>query len=110
MPPCVFCEIVAGRAPAHWAANVPGVVAIVPLRPVTPGHLLFLPKVHVRDAFEDPAITGQVMEAACRYAASGSANLITSVGEAATQTVFHLHVHVVPRRAGDSLSLPWTER
>jgi histidine triad (HIT) family protein len=40
----------------------------------------------------------------------GDANLITSVGSAATQTVFHLHVHVVPRRAGDGLALPWTSQ
>lgn len=107
-PSCVFCAIVAGKAPAHWAANVDGAAAIVPLNPVTPGHLLFLPKVHVRDAFEDPAITSKVMEAACRYAAQEAANIITSVGSAATQTVFHLHIHVVPRKPGDGLALPWT--
>lgn len=104
---CVFCDIIANKAPAQWVANVGGAVAIVPLNPVTPGHVLFMPKVHVRDAFESPAITGEVMEAACRYAAQDNANIITSVGAAATQTVFHLHIHIVPRFAGDRLALPW---
>jgi histidine triad (HIT) family protein len=81
-----------------------------PRHPVTPGHLLVIPMHHVPSAVYDPEATGVVFEAAAAVLAmSGKpGNLITSVGAAATQTVQHLHVHVVPRREGDGLHLPWT--
>ena len=87
------------------------VFIIEPLNPVTPGHVLAIPDRHVMDADAYPFITGDVFAAAAWYARKinlESYNLITSVGEAATQSVFHLHVHVVPRREGDGLALPWT--
>ena len=111
---CVFCEIVAGRAPAQIVSDGADAIAIVPLNPVVSGHVLVIPKDHVADAAEDPALTGDVMEMAAAYAKRrlgvlyGSFNLITSVGAPATQTVMHLHVHLVPRREGDGLALPWT--
>lgn len=105
---CVFCRIVAGTAPATVVEDWPDAMAIVPLDPVTPGHLLLLPKRHVRDFTEDPQVSAAVMARAAELAVS-PANLITSAGSEATQTVWHLHLHVVPRRAGDGLALPWTE-
>lgn len=109
---CVFCEIVAGQSPADVVLDAPDVLGIVPLSPVTPGHVIFLPKVHVSDATDDPAVTGYTMEAASLYgkdkASSDSMNFITSVGEDATQSVYHLHIHLVPRRDCDLLPLPWT--
>lgn len=87
----------------------PGALAIVPRDPVIDGHVIVLPKAHVSDARTDPSLTGYVMTCAAVYAPDG-ANLITSIGRAATQTVMHLHVHVVPRRDGDQLSLPWDRR
>lgn len=111
---CPFCDIVAGTAPAEILGGYggvsvrPGAVVIRPLEPVTEGHVLVIPTVHVRDAVADPDVTGQVMACAAEWAESvGSCNIITSVGPAATQSVWHLHVHVVPRRAGDGLLLPW---
>lgn len=114
---CVFCEIVAGRAPAkHYGAWISSVV-IEPLNPVTPGHLLVIPRRHVADAIEDPATTSTTMHDAAMVVTAArfahreeyeSVNLITSVGEPATQSVFHLHVHIVPRRRGDGLMLPWS--
>ena len=85
-------------------------VAFEPLNPVTDGHLLVLPRQHVADAFEDPAVTAEVMRAAASIARDQykSVNLITSVGAPATQTVWHLHVHIVPRHTNDGLRLPWT--
>lgn len=113
--PCVFCEILAGREPADFVPltrHLPGVKAIVPLGPVVPGHVLFLPEVHVADAAEKPFITADVMAAAAAYAQDRGRpfNLITSAGGEATQTVFHLHIHYVPRACGDGLALPWTNR
>jgi len=104
---CVFCEIVARRTPATIVAEWPGALAIQPLNPVTRGHLLVIPRQHVADALEDPSVTAATFLCAALIA-DRPVNLITSAGSVATQTVFHLHVHVVPRRAGDGLTLPWT--
>lgn len=86
-------------------------VAFEPLNPVTPGHLLVIPRAHISSAFADPRAAGSALRFA-GYLANrldiGAANFITSAGKAATQTVFHLHVHIVPRREGDGLALPWT--
>ena len=86
-------------------------VAFQPLSPVTPGHFLVVPRRHVSSAFASPAEAGRALQFAGYLANQmnlGAANFITSAGRDATQTVFHLHVHVVPRRAGDGLALPWT--
>lgn len=111
MSDCVFCAIVRGDSPATFVARWPEVVAIRPLRPVVEGHVLVLPTTHVRDAAADPDVTAVTMHAAASLAVSlmpGDFNVITSAGVAATQTVFHLHVHLVPRSVGDGLALPWT--
>lgn len=106
---CPFCEIVAGRAPAAVVREWSDALAIVPLGPVTDGHLIVLPKAHVPDA-RDPLYASMVIYRAAELAAEfhPSFNLITSVGREATQSVFHLHLHIVPRRVGDGLPLPWT--
>ncbi|MPZ27527.1 MAG: HIT domain-containing protein [Micromonosporaceae bacterium] len=104
---CVFCQIVARRAPAQIIHEWPDALAIVPLQPVAPGHLLVLPVQHVRDFMADPAVTAAVALRAAEIA-HRPCNLIASAGGAATQTVWHLHLHVVPRRSGDGLALPWS--
>ena len=111
MSECVFCEIVAKRAPAMIVDEWDDAIAIVPLNPVTEGHVLVIPRQHVKDATAFPDVTGLVMRRAGLFAADlGSCNIITSVGAEATQSVFHMHVHVVPRREGDGLALPWTDQ
>src|SRR5690606_25182872 len=101
---CVFCQIVAGEAPATVIREWPDAIAIVPLRPVAPGHVLVIPRTHVADATVDPDVTAVTMRRAAELAVP-PCNLITSAGRPATQTVFHLHIHVVPRRVGDGLAL-----
>ena len=109
MADCPFCEIVAGRAPAEKVREWDHALAIVPLAPVTPGHVLVIPKRHVQDAGVLPWLTGRVFQCAAEMINEvGPANLITSVGAEATQTIFHLHLHLVPRHEGDGLALPWT--
>jgi len=107
---CIFCKIVKGEAPAKVVAQWPDAIAIVPLNPVTPGHTLVIPRQHVRDAVDRPRLTAVTMWRASMLAGSltEQCNLITSVGPLATQTVFHLHIHIVPRRGDDGLHLPWT--
>lgn len=109
MYPCPFCDIVAGRAPASIFHEWDDALAIVPLNPVTEGHLLVIPKVHVADVGHDPDISAATMRRAAQLAASQWCNVITSRGRVATQSVFHLHYHLVPRREGDGLALPWTD-
>lgn len=106
---CVFCEIVAGRQPAEMVYAWLDTIAFIPLDPVAAGHVLVVPKLHVENAIVDPVVAATTFERAAtlayRYA---PCNLITSVGAAATQTVWHYHVHIVPRSHGDGLALPWT--
>ena len=106
---CVFCRIVARQEPAEIVREWPETIAIVPLNPVTPGHLLVIPAEHVTDALDDPVVAASTMYRAAELA-QRPCNIITSAGAAATQTVFHLHVHVVPRASGDGLALPWLRR
>ena len=86
------------------------IIHIEPLNPVVPGHIIVIPRKHVTDFTDDPQITADVMAYAANLYKNSylDVNLITSKGLAATQTVFHLHVHLVPRLKNDGLHLPWT--
>ena len=108
-PGCPFCDIVAGKAPAQVVHEWPNAIAIVPLNPVTSGHLLVIPRLHVADFTVWPYVSATVMQHAAELAAADGRpmNLITSKGREATQTVYHLHLHLVPRIEGDGLALPW---
>jgi histidine triad (HIT) family protein len=109
MSDCVFCEIVAGRSPATIVRRWPNVTAFVPLNPVIDGHVLVIPNHHVPDAVASPGAAAMTMRRAAELAGeAASSNILTSIGAPATQSVFHLHIHVVPRRVGDGLALPWT--
>jgi histidine triad (HIT) family protein len=105
---CPFCNRIASGDYDSMFSNSYAVV-FAPLNPVTPGHLLVVSRTHIHDAGQDPMTAGRVMELAATIArGGGDANIITSIGEAATQTVRHLHLHLVPRIEGDGLTLPWT--
>lgn len=114
-PGCPFCEIVAGNAPAtilgEWRGSAwrTQIIAIVPLNPVADGHTLVLPKTHVIDFTRAAQIAGDVMSRASILAHKmrRPVNLITSAGREATQSVWHFHVHLVPRAENDGLALPW---
>ncbi|WP_158677818.1 HIT family protein [Streptomyces sp. SPB074] len=109
-PACVFCDIMAGRSPATVLREWPDALAIKPRGGVNPGHTLVISRRHVANAIEDPDVTADTVRRAAQYAAEIGANLnlITSVGPDATQTVAHLHWHIVPRAKADGLQLPWT--
>ncbi|QZT61548.1 HIT family protein [Mycolicibacterium austroafricanum] len=110
---CVFCAIVAGEAPAIRIHEDDDYLAILDIRPFTRGHTLVLPKVHTVDLTDTPAQTlagmtalGQRIAKAARASglhADGN-NIAVNDGKAAFQSVFHVHLHVVPRQAGDKLS------
>ena len=120
---CPFCDIIAGRADARIVGKTPGTIAFFPLRPAALGHTLVIPKRHVaniwkadREVVEQVAWATAVTAQALRRALSPDGlNIINSTGEAASQTIFHLHVHLVPRWSGDHIgnlwppSEPWSE-
>lgn len=107
--PCIFCQIVQGEAEALIIKSWPTALAFRPLNPVTPGHTLVIPRVHVPDFGTDPFVSAVAMLAAAELASESPEpmNLITSRGREATQSVFHLHLHLVPRAKDDGLALPW---
>ena len=111
MGDCVFCDIVAGSAPASVVYEDRTAIAILDVAPINPGHVLVLPKRHAADLAElDEETGGHLFRIAMRMAAairrSGlrceGINLFLADGEAAFQEVFHVHLHVVPRFVGDS--------
>jgi histidine triad (HIT) family protein len=105
---CPFCAINTGRAPATFVQEWSDAIAIVPLNPVVDGHILVIPKTHVRDFADDPEVSAATMRRAAELAQDAQPmNVITSRGVEATQSVFHLHLHLVPRAANDGLALPW---
>lgn len=108
---CVFCDIVAERAPQERVWNSPDAIAIRPHpAPINDGHLLIIPRVHVRDARQDPALFGRMAAWAAYLALTVKEdfNIYTSCGPDASQTIMHMHVHLVPRTAGDGVALACT--
>ena len=82
-----------------------------PLNPVVPGHLLVVPIQHASKASVDVNF-GRASQVAAEIVGEWDlqANIITNVGAAAGQTVFHTHLHIVPRQPGDGLLLPWSNQ
>ncbi|MGI8508323.1 MAG: HIT family protein [Gemmatimonadaceae bacterium] len=114
MADCVFCRILAGEIPGSFVYRDELCAAFVDIQPVNPGHLLVIPTRHAAHLADlDPPTAGHLMEVAQRLAAalrtSGlrceGVNLFLADGEAAMQEVFHVHLHVFPRFAGDGFGL-----
>lgn len=103
---CPFCNIIYNDAPATILERWDDAIAIEPLGPVVPGHVLVIPLVHVEDYLDNPEVTAATFRRAAEFGNKPS-NLITSAGREATQSVRHLHVHIVPRAENDGLALPW---
>jgi diadenosine tetraphosphate (Ap4A) HIT family hydrolase len=108
---CPFCAILEHRAPAVVVSEGRHCMAFVPLRPAVYGHVLVVPREHARRLWHVPthvltAVVAEVQRlaslAAERLGATG-VNVVVNNGESAGQTIEHLHLHVLPRRAGDEL-------
>jgi histidine triad (HIT) family protein len=114
-PDCLFCKIVAGDVPATRVYEDERTIAFMDINPATRGHLLVIPRAHARDLLVvDPEDLAACAHTAQKLAALASekldadgVNLLNSCGQAAWQTVYHFHIHVIPRYAGDPLQLPW---
>lgn len=117
-PDCIFCSIVTGSAPAEVLDSDEHTLAFMDINPATPGHALVIPRRHSSDLHEiDPDDLCRTTAAAQRLAGRmaealhpAGFNLINACGAAAWQTVFHFHIHVVPRYEDDPLKLPWIPR
>ena len=115
---CLFCKIVAGDVPAQIVDSDEHTVAFMDINPATRGHALVVPREHSTDLMEIPdADLGRTVLAARRLARRmeealepDGYNILNSCRPAAWQTVFHFHVHVVPRYDDDPLKLPWVPR
>ena len=114
-PDCIFCKIVAGDLPATIVDEDERTIAFMDIAPATRGHALVIPRAHAQDLLsvdgddlQAVAVASQRLAARAkeRLRADG-VNLINACGAAAWQTVFHFHVHVIPRYDDDSLRLPW---
>jgi len=113
---CVFCDIARGRdQTVDVVCEDEDWIAFFPLNPATPGHTLVIPREHVADLWQvEPPLSNELMTAVIRVGHAidralkpEGMNLITSAGQTAEQTVFHLHLHVVPRWRRDGFGRIW---
>jgi histidine triad (HIT) family protein len=106
---CVFCDIAAGRVAAHLVLDEPDVVAFLDARPVFKGHVLVMPRDHVVTLPDLPAAAvGPLFRRVSRISAAlpvalGAQGTFVALNNVVSQSVPHLHVHVVPRTKGDGL-------
>jgi len=108
-PSCAFCRIALGKEPGALVLDRPTVVAFLDHRPLFPGHCLVIPREHVKTLGDLPgSLTAPLFDAAAAVARAVEAGLgadgsFVAVNNRVSQSVPHLHVHVVPRRRGDGL-------
>jgi len=112
---CIFCRIANGEIPSATVYEDDDFRVILDLGPASKGHALILPKEHYKDVCEaDPTVAGKILPLAGRIGsamkkglgASGF-NVVQNNGTSAGQTVFHLHVHVIPRYEGGPAMVGW---
>lgn len=114
---CIFCKIINGEIPSAKVYEDEHVYAFLDISQVTKGHTLIIPKVHVENIFELPEDVASELYARVPKVANAikdayqplGLNTLNNNGEAAEQSVFHLHIHLIPRYGeGDGYKLGWT--
>jgi histidine triad (HIT) family protein len=118
VPDCIFCSIIEGKASSQHIYEDDACVAFMDINPATDGHALVVPRVHTQDIWTiDDGQAQAVMRAAMRVAhlqrvalSPDGINILHATGAAAFQTVFHFHLHLIPRYLGDPIRLPWMPR
>lgn len=116
MDSCIFCKIVDGQIPSTTIFEDENVKVILDISPAAKGHAILLVKQHVANVFElDAEIAGNVFSVVPKVARAlkeelgcDGMNILQNNGVAAGQTVFHLHIHFIPRWKNDSIQIKWT--
>ena len=114
---CIFCKIIAGTIPSKTVYEDDNYKAIMDVSPASKGHVIILPKNHAADIFEiSEEDAAGIMVVAKKVAIilkkalnCDGVNILQNNGEIAGQTVFHLHVHVIPRYENDTVKIKWSQ-
>lgn len=115
MSDCIFCKIASGEIPCPKVLETPDCVAFLDIAPLAPGHTLLIPRRHVADITSAPPemVTSLALElprlaqALIKSSGASGLNILQNTGVSSGQAVFHLHIHLIPRREGDSLGFRW---
>ena len=113
---CIFCKIAAGEIPSRKIYEDSDLIAIMDLNPTSKGHSLIIPKEHCTNIYDiDEDIAAKVMKTAKKLATKMTValncdgfNLLQNNGETAGQTMFHFHMHLIPRYVNDGQKILWT--
>ena len=112
---CIFCKVVAGEIPSEMVDSDERTIAVMDINPATRGHVVVIPRAHSENLLtvdeEDLAATmatvRRVVERMNETIEPAGFNILNNMGRAAWQSIFHFHVHVIPRYEDDPLKLPW---
>ena len=112
---CIFCDINSGKIPSITIYENEEFKVMLDRFPATKGHILIIPKKHIEDIYNlDPELAGRLFELTTRFASivkrtfgNDGLNIIQNNGKAAGQTVFHYHLHMIPRYEDDHIQLGW---
>lgn len=116
MDNCIFCKIATGEIPAITIYEDDDVKVIFDAGPATKGHALVIPKAHYENVFEIPEdllakahiVAKEIATKLKEATGCAGVNILQNNGEMAGQSVFHLHIHVIPRYQGDTANIKWT--
>ena len=116
MKDCIFCKIANGEIPAATLYEDQDFRVILDLGPASKGHALILPKAHFENLYELPddlagkalILAKEVIKKMKKVLNCDGYNVVQNNGEAAGQTVFHFHIHLIPRSVGDNAGITWT--
>ena len=114
-PDCIFCKVIAGEIPAEVVDSDERTITVMDINPATRGHVVVIPREHSENHLtvseEDLNATMAAVRRIARRMeetlSPAGFNVLNNVGRAAWQSIFHFHMHVIPRYAGDPLQLPW---
>ncbi len=118
MSDCIFCRIIAGEIPSATVFEDEDFKAIMDIAPAAKGHIIILSKKHYANLYElEDSVASKALIVARRIAQAmkeelkcDGINILQNNGEAAGQTVFHFHIHVIPRYNDDHVIVPWTNQ
>jgi len=114
-PDCIFCKVVAGEIPGEVVDSDDRTITVMDINPATRGHVVVIPRDHAADLLAvseedlDATMTAarRMVERMRDTLAPAGFNILNNMGRAAWQSIYHFHVHVIPRYEDDPLQLPW---